>query len=1043
MTWTRLSVSSSGGVSPAMRCTVRSAPGPSRRGRGSPIAHPRTTPSAAPARRRWAASSSDDGPARTDDVRPIGSRTGRLVARRGPRSCSRDQVPSAGRRAGRTAARGAAAASPRAVAARRARSAPASTDAAAERRRGGRPAARRRRRVPLPPRPRDRAAAVHPRRRASPSWARTTGSGRSQLPVGVGHVRQGGRGPPGRGHRRLRGRRPVRPRARRPTGSSTRSASSRWSSRRWPPATRCSARWARSRAERDAFTAPQVALVRALADHAALAMANARLIEELARSREAVERQAVRRALAARAGHPDLGRARPRGGRPAHDRRGAPAARRRRGADRHRRPRGPPPPRPVLVGRGGDPRERLAATTPTTRSRSGASGRAVITGQTYISRDYLDRPATSSTATAPTRTSRAKGIHGVIATPLFGDQGPFGAITVWSTTEDAFDPERRRPARDHRRPVGGRARARAADRGAGPLARGARPARRGGARRCARSARGWATMGDDPGDVLNRIVHETARLLGGERARLDLLEPLSGSWLWTYPPSTPFNDRIVAAELVAGDADGRPTGLAGPRRSAKGRPVAIGRLHARRAVHATTPEGDQGVPRGRPALDRRAPVVGEEGLLGVLQAGHRAMRRVRRRRPAAASPRSPRRPRSPSPTPAWSTGSRRRRRRSERTADGGAGAARDRPPADDHPGPGGAAPGRGRRGRPAARLDRARSSTSSTRRPARSTGRTTRASSDGDPRPSGSAAASAATGVVPRDPRAAGRHDRRLRRGRAVPRRRRQRRLLRRGPASGRSRSRRSSARRRCWARSRCSPAEPGRFGPRPGGDLLAALADLATIAIHNAELIRELGRSREETARRAETERTLREIAARVTSIREPGDDPGPDRRRDAARPRLGRRAPHPDVARTGRSCSPVVIAGGMDDRDARVAAGQEFPIDGGINGLAAGQGRVVWTPNYATDPRIPRDEEDLDVAERMGLGAMAAAPLRAPGGEVIGTLAVSYRKPGLDLARPAGASSRPSPTTRPSPCRTRTCSPGSRRPRRATAASSRRRRT
>ena len=72
------------------------------------------------------------------------------------------------------------------------------------------------------------------------------------------------------------------------------------------------------------------------------------------------------------------------------------------------------------------------------------------------------------------------------------------------------------------------------------------------------------------------------------------------------------------------------------------------------------------------------------------------------------------------------------------------------------------------------------------------------------------------------------------------------------------------------------------------------------------------------------------------------------------------------------------------------------QFPIDGGINGLAAGQGRVVWTPNYALDPRIPRDEGDLDVAARLGLAAMAAAPLRAPGGEVIGTLAVSYREPG-----------------------------------------------
>jgi PAS domain S-box-containing protein len=55
-----------------------------------------------------------------------------------------------------------------------------------------------------------------------------------------------------------------------------------------------------------------------------------------------------------------------------------------------------------------------------------------------------------------------------------------------------------------------------------------------------------------------------------------------------------------------------------------------------------------------------------------------------------------------------------------------------------------------------------------------------------------------------------------------------------------------------------------------------------------------------------------------------------------------------------------------------------------------------VVWTPSYVTDPRIPRDPDDIDVADRMGLGAMAAAPLRAPGGEVIGTLAVSYRQPG-----------------------------------------------
>ena len=55
--------------------------------------------------------------------------------------------------------------------------------------------------------------------------------------------------------------------------------------------------------------------------------------------------------------------------------------------------------------------------------------------------------------------------------------------------------------------------------------------------------------------------------------------------------------------------------------------------------------------------------------------------------------------------------------------------------------------------------------------------------------------------------------------------------------------------------------------------DLLAALADQAAIAIANARLIEELQRSRAEIARRADAERTLREIAARVSAILEPDE--------------------------------------------------------------------------------------------------------------------------------------------------------------------------
>ncbi len=70
-------------------------------------------------------------------------------------------------------------------------------------------------------------------------------------------------------------------------------------------------------------------------------------------------------------------------------------------------------------------------------------------------------------------------------------------------------------------------------------------------------------------------------------------------------------------------------------------------------------------------------------------------------------------------------------------------------------------------------------------------------------------------------------------------------------------------------------------------------------------------------------------------------------------------------------------------------------FPMGGGINGLAAELGEPVWTSDYIADPRIPHDGNDDEVADRMGLRAMAAAPLRAPGGEVIGTLAISSATP------------------------------------------------
>jgi GAF domain-containing protein len=64
----------------------------------------------------------------------------------------------------------------------------------------------------------------------------------------------------------------------------------------------------------------------------------------------------------------------------------------------------------------------------------------------------------------------------------------------------------------------------------------------------------------------------------------------------------------------------------------------------------------------------------------------------------------------------------------------------------------------------------------------------------------------------------------------------------------------------------------PAAFTAEDGG-LIGALAGQAAIAITNAHLIDELAGSRARLAHRADAERTLREIAARVTAILDPAE--------------------------------------------------------------------------------------------------------------------------------------------------------------------------
>jgi PAS domain S-box-containing protein len=176
--------------------------------------------------------------------------------------------------------------------------------------------------------------------------------------------------------------------------------------------------------------------------------------------------------------------------------------------------------------------------------------------------------------------------------------------------------------------------------------------------------------------------------------------------------------------------------------------------------------------------------------------------------------------------------------------------------------------------------------------------------------------------------------------------------------------------------------------------DLLGVLADQAAIAMTNARLIEELERSQAALEARAERERSLRDIAARITSLRDPGEILA--RVVEESRRLLSSDGAHlTRLSEDGTFLVPVIVAGGMDDQTEDWLLGMRFPLGGGINGLAAEEVRPIWTYDYLIDPRIPHEPEDVVAAERLGLRGMAAAPLRAPAGEVIGTLAISYRTP------------------------------------------------
>ena len=172
---------------------------------------------------------------------------------------------------------------------------------------------------------------------------------------------------------------------------------------------------------------------------------------------------------------------------------------------------------------------------------------------------------------------------------------------------------------------------------------------------------------------------------------------------------------------------------------------------------------------------------------------------------------------------------------------------------------------------------------------------------------------------------------------------------------------------------------------------LLRALADHAAAAIANRQLIDRLARSQDELARRVDAQRTLAKISASIAGIRTP--DAVLREVVESAQRLLGSDGAHLTLLEPGGEyLRPSVVTGGNAAWTEEWLSQLKFPVNGGINGLAAGTDSVIWTADYPIDPRIPHEPSDQAVAEKLALRGMASAPLRGTEGQVIGTLAVSF---------------------------------------------------
>ncbi len=183
-----------------------------------------------------------------------------------------------------------------------------------------------------------------------------------------------------------------------------------------------------------------------------------------------------------------------------------------------------------------------------------------------------------------------------------------------------------------------------------------------------------------------------------------------------------------------------------------------------------------------------------------------------------------------------------------------------------------------------------------------------------------------------------------------------------------------------------------GVYSERPGafdaddGELLGLLADQAAIVLTNARLNREAEVSADRLARRVEAQRTLGEIAAAITSLRDPSavlmrTIKEATRLLEAdnvvihqVRPGSRELADYREVFNAGPDTPPV--------DEVTVSIGQ------GIAGRAISEGAVSWTGDYLEDASFPHTDKADEWIRRFGYRSQMSAPLIGEEGGALGAI-------------------------------------------------------